>query len=77
MILSAMFIFAVFVVVCLIVLGAIGVWMRDEHPPLWLPPEPRHVGTPKPGPYDQELEDELWLSDFLSEHTDDTRRPPD
>ena len=76
MILYGMFIVAVFCLVGVIVCGALGAWMRDEHPPVWIPPEPRHVGTPKPGAYDWQRDDEEWLAKFLEE-ADDARRPPD
>lgn len=76
MILSALFILAVFLVVVVILCGALGVWMRDEHPPIWLPPEPRHVNE-LPLVYDWEKQDAEWLAKFLEEHTDDARRPPD
>ena len=40
-----------FTVVCLVILGGLSVWMRDEHAPTWIPPEPRRI-EPHPGPYD-------------------------
>jgi hypothetical protein len=80
-ILSALFILAVFLVVVVILCGALGVWMRDEHPPIWIPPEPRHVreiqAVNEPLAYDWEKQDAEWLAKFLEEHTDDARRPPD
>ena len=81
MILSAIVILVAFVAVCLVILGALGVWMRDEHPPIWLPPEPRHVTqirqVNEPLVYDWEKQDAEWLAKFLEEHADDARRPPD
>ena len=76
-----MFIVAVFCVVVVIICGALGVWMRDEHPPIWLPPEPRHVTQIRQVNeslvYDWEKQDAEWLAKFLEEHADDARRPPD
>ena len=42
---------AVVLILFLVGLGALSVWMRDEHAPTWIPPEPTRI-DPRPGPYD-------------------------
>ena len=78
MIVYGVLVIVVFVLVALVLLGAVSVWTRDEHPPIWLPPEPRHVRKVPPV-YDQDavdLEDELAVARLLEE-ADDARRASD
>ena len=52
-----------------VVLGGISVWTHDEHPPLWIPPEPSGVKK-LPPVYDQEREDAEWVERFIEETRD-------
>ena len=47
----ALAVMVTFGIVCLVILGGLSVWMRDEHAPTWIPPEPSRI-EPHPGPYD-------------------------
>jgi hypothetical protein len=53
-----------------VALGAVSVWFRDEHEPIWTPPEPTRI-RPKPMPYDWNHDPDRYRQEYDAEIDDD------